>query len=162
MIAEHYSPETAASEIAAWLAAHGGRERGLPRLLDGVRSCPFRTRATAMLDVLAQSVPDRSTFLHGLRADQQLGPIVVQMLIDDGEIALDELDQEEGLRAMTEQFIHLMEIGGFDTAASALAEIPASQARDMVATLLASGHPDRTGLDELRTLAGVSRSNRSR
>jgi hypothetical protein len=162
MIAEHYSPETAASEIAAWLAAHGGRERGLPRLLDGVRSCPFRTRATAMLDVLAQSVPDRSTFLHGLRADQQLGPIVVQMLIDDGEIALDELDQEEGLRAMTEQFIHLMEIGGSDAAASALAEIPASQARDMMATLLTSGHPDRTGLDELRTLAGVSRSNRSR
>ena len=162
MIAEHYSLETAQSEIAAWLAAHGGWERGLLRLLDGVRSCPFRTRATAMLDVLAQSVPDRSTFLHGLRADQQLGPIVVQMLIDDGEIALDELDQEEGLRAMTEQFIHLLEIGGADAVTSALAEIPAGQARDMMAMLLASGHPDRTGLDELRTLAGVSRSNRSR
>lgn len=162
MVAEHYSPETAASEIAAWLAVHGGWERGLPRLLDGVRGCPFRTRATAMLDVLAQSVPDRSTFLHGLRADRQLGPIVVQMLIHDGEIALDELDQEEGLRAMAEQFIHLLEIGGADAVASALAPIPASQARDMMATLLASGHPDRTGLDELRTLAGTSRSNRSR
>lgn len=162
MIAEHYSPETATSEIAAWLAVHGGRERGLPRLLDGVRSCPFRTRATAMLDVLAQSMPDRSTFLQGLRADKQLGPIVVQMLIDDGEIALDELGQEEGLWAMAEQFIHLLEIGGADAVASALASIPASQARDMMATLLASGHPDRTGLDELRTLAGASRSNRSR
>jgi hypothetical protein len=162
MIAEHYSPETGTSEIAAWLAARGGRERGLPRLVDGVRSCPFRTRATAMLDVLAQSVPDRSTFLHGLRADQQLGPIVVHMLIEDGEIAMDELDQEEGLRAMTEQFIHLLEIGGSNAVASALAEIPASQARDMMATLLASGHPDRTGLDELRALASVSRSNRSR
>jgi len=156
MIAEHYSPEAATSEIAAWLAAHGGRERGLPRLLDGVRGCPFRTRATAMLDVLAQSVPDRSTFLRGLRADRQLGPIVVQMLIDDGEIAMDELDQEEGLRAMTEQFIHLLEIGGSDAAASALAEVPAGQAREMIAMLLNSGHPDRTGLDELRALAGVS------
>lgn len=153
MIAEHYSPETATSEIASWLAAHGGRERGLPRLLDGVRGCPFRTRAAAMLDVLAQSVPDRSTFLQGLRADRQLGPIVVHMLVEDGEITLDELDQEEGLRAMTEQFIHLLEIGGSDAAAGALAEIPASQARDMMATLLASGHPDRAGLDELRTLA---------
>lgn len=162
MIAEHYSPETATSEIAAWLAAHGGRERGLPRLLDGVRDCPFRTRATAMLDVLAQSVPDRSTFLHGLRADQQLGPIAVHMLIEDGEIALDQLDQEEGLRAMTEQFIHLLEIGGADAVTSALAEIPGSEARDMMATLLASGHPDRTGLDELRAVTGVSRSNRSR
>jgi len=156
MIAEHYSPEAATSEIAAWLAAHGSRERGLPRLLDGVRGCPFRTRATAMLDVLAQSVPDRSTFLRGLRADRQLGPIVVQMLIDDGEIAMDELDQEEGLRAMTEQFIHLLEIGGSDAAASALAEVPAGQAREMIAMLLNSGHPDRTGLDELRALAGVS------
>lgn len=162
MIAEHYSPEAATSEIAAWLAAHGGREGGLPRLLDGVRGCPFRTRAAAMLDVLAQSVPDRSTFLRGLRADQQLGPIVVHMLIEDGEIAMDELDQEEGLRAMTEQFIHLLEIGGADAVTSALAEIPAGQARDMMAALLASGHPDRAGLDELRVLAGVSRSNRSR
>lgn len=162
MIAEHYSPETATSEIAAWLAAHGGWERGLHQLLDGVRSCPFRTRATAMLDVLAQSVPDRSTFLHGLRADQQLGPIVVQMLIDDGEITLDELDQEEGLRAMTEQFIHLLEIGGAEAVGSALAEIPTGQARDMMAMLLASGHPDQTGLDELRTLASVSGSDHSR
>jgi hypothetical protein len=109
-----------------------------------------------MLDVLAQSVPDRSAFLHGLRADQQLGPIVVHMLIEDGEIAMDELDQKEGLRAMTEQFIQLLEIGGADAVTSALAEIPAGQARDMMATLLASGHPDRTGLDELRTLASVS------
>lgn len=158
MVAEHYSPATAASEIASWVAVRRGWDRGLPRLVDGVRDCPFRTRAASMLDVLAQAVPDRSRFLHGLRADRQLGPIVVQMLINDGEIALDELDQEEGLLAMTEQFIHLLEIGGSDAAVSALAEIPAGQARDMVATLLASGHPDQAGLDELRAVAG----NRSR
>jgi hypothetical protein len=155
MLAEHYSPETAMSEIAAWLAAHGGRERGLSLLVDGVRDCPFRTRAAAMLDVLAESVPDRSAFLHGLRADRRLGPIVVQMLLQDGELALDGLEQEEGLRAMTEQFIHLLEIGGLDAAASSLADIPADQARGMIAALLSSGHPDRTGLDELRALADV-------
>lgn len=65
MISEHYSPETATSEIAAWLAAHGGRERGLPRLLDGVRGCPFRTRAAVMLDVLARSVPDPGRAARG-------------------------------------------------------------------------------------------------
>ncbi len=180
MIAEHYSPETAEAEIAAWLTAHGGRERGLPRLLDGIRGCPFRTRAAAMLDVLAQTAPDQSAFLHELRADQQLGPIVTQMLIDDGEISLDELSPEEGLRAMTEQFLHLLEIGGSDAVTDALAKIPTGEARDMVTALLTSGHPDTTGLDELRTfaqaqlgerrpghpvvhpLAGVSGSNRRR
>ncbi|MEU3621061.1 hypothetical protein BS329_11235 [Amycolatopsis coloradensis] len=153
MIAEHYSPETAEAEIAEWLTTHGGQERGLPRLLDGVRGCPFRIRAAAMLDVLAQTIPDRSAFLHELRADQQLGPIVTQMLIDDGEITVDELAPEEGLRAMTEQFLHLLEIGGSAAITGALAEIPTGQAREMVAALLASGHPDLTGLDELRNLA---------
>jgi hypothetical protein len=159
-IAEHYSLETARAEIAGWLAAHGGRERGLPRLLDGVRGCPFRTRAAAMLDVLAETAPDRSTFLQGLRADQQLGPIVSHMLIDGGEITLEDLDREEGLRGMTEQFIHLLEIGGSDAVADALAEIPADQAREMVAALMASGHPDRTGLDELRTLTQAQLAER--
>ncbi|WP_344424314.1 hypothetical protein [Amycolatopsis minnesotensis] len=125
MITEHYSPETAEAEIAGWLAAHGGRERGLRQLLDGVRSCPFRTRAAAMLDVLAQNVPDQSTFLQGLRADEPLGPIATQMLVQEGEITPDELGPEEGLRAMTEQFIHLLELGGADAVTGALAELPA-------------------------------------
>jgi hypothetical protein len=180
MVAEHYGPETAELEIESWLAAHGGRDRGLPRLLDAVRGCPFRTRAAAMLDVLAHTAPDRSAFLHGLRADRQLGPIVTQSLIEDGELTFDELDPEEGLRAMTEQFIHLLEIGGTDALAEALADIPAGQAREMVTALLACGHPDHTGLNELSTvartqlaqrrpgratvhpLAGVSRSSRPR
>lgn len=153
MIAEHYSPETAEAEIAGWLAAHGGQELGLRRLVDGIRGCPFRTRAAAMLDVLAQTVPDRSTFLRGLRADQQLGPIVTQMLIDDGELTLAELDPAEGLRAMTEQFIDLLEMGGSDAVTDALVQFPADQAREMMTALLASGHPDRTGLAELRGLA---------
>lgn len=153
VIAEHYSPQAAEAEIAGWLAVHGGREHGLPLLLDGVRGCPFRTRAAAMLDVLAQAAPERSTFLRGLRADRQLGPIVTQMLVDDGEITLDELDPQEGLLAMTEQFIHLLEIGGADALTDALGQLPTGQAHDMVAAMLASGHPDHTGLDELRDLA---------
>lgn len=152
VLAEHYSPEAAQAEIAGWLAAHGGPERGLARLLDGIRACPFRTRMAAMLDVLAQTVPDRSTFLRGLRADRQLGPIVSQLLVDDGAITMDDLGPEEGLRVMAEQFIHLLEVGGFDAAAEALAQAPAGQAREIVEAMLASGHPDRAGLDELRVV----------
>jgi hypothetical protein len=153
VIAEHYSPEAAEAELTGWLAAHGGPERGLAQLLDGVRGCPFRARAAVMLEVLAQTAPDRSTFLHRLRADHQLGPIASQLLIDGGELKLEDLDQEEGLRGMTEQFIHLLEIGGSGAVTDALAQVPAGQARDMVGALLASGHPDQAGLDELRTLS---------
>jgi len=178
MVSEHYSRETANAEIAAWLAAHGGRDGGMAHLLDAVRDCPFRSRAAAMLDVLAHAVPDRSAFLQGLRTDRQLGPIASQMLIADGDITMDELDPVEGLRGMTEQFIHLLEIAGPDAVTGTFAEIPTAQAHEMVAALLASDHPDRTGLDELRALvqaqlagrrpgranvhplAGVSRSTR--
>lgn len=159
-ISEHYSEETAAAEIAGWLATHGGWEGGLPRLLDGVRDCPFRTRAAAMLAVLAANVPDRSTFLGGLRADRQLGPIATQMLAEDGELSMDELTPEEALRAMAEQFIHLLELGGFDAVADALAQVPGGQGREMAAALLESGHPDRAGLDELRTLVHTRFSGR--
>lgn len=153
MIAEHYSPETAELEIAAWLATHGGRRHGLPLLLDAVRNCPFRTRATAMLDLLIQIAPDRSVFLHELRSDEQLGPIVIQMLLDDGEINMDDLAPQEGLRGMAEQFIQLLEVGGSEAVAEALAQIPADQAREMLPALLACGHPDHTGMDELASLA---------
>ncbi|APA96451.1 hypothetical protein NS506_02385 [Nocardia seriolae] len=159
-IAEHYSAEAAEAEIGRWLTAHGGLEHGLPRLLDGVRDCPFRTRAGAMLDVLTQTLPDRSAFLHRLRADTQLGPIATLMLIDSGEISLGELDPEEGLRTMAEQFITLLEVGGADAVTGALAELPADQVRDMVAAMLDSGHPDRIGLDELHTLADAQLTDR--
>ncbi|WP_109522609.1 MULTISPECIES: hypothetical protein [Nocardia] len=149
MVAEYYSEETTHAEITGWLAAHGGPEHGLPLLLDGIRDCPFRTRAAAMLDVLAQTMPDRSAFLHGLRADPHLGPTVVQLLIADNEITPDELDAEEGLRAMAEQFIHLMEAAGPEAVTGTLADLPTAQARDIVAALRDSGHPDDTGLEEL-------------
>lgn len=155
MIAEHYSPETAELEIAAWLTTHGGRRHGLPLLLDAVRDCPFRTRARAMLDVLVQTAPDRSAFLHELRSDEQLGPIATQMLLDDSEIDMDDLDPQEGLRGMAEQFIHLLEVGGSEAVADALAQIPADQAREMLAALLASGHPDHAGMNELASLAAT-------
>jgi hypothetical protein len=68
---------------------------------------------------------------------------------------------------MAEQFINLLEIGGPDGVAEALGEIPKGEARDLIASLTASGHPDETAVAELRELfaarmpahplAGVSR-----
>ncbi|MBH0781589.1 hypothetical protein [Nocardia bovistercoris] len=153
VVAEHYSQETADAEIAGWLAAHGGPERGLSLLLDGVRGCPFRTRAYVMLDLLADATPDRSAFLRGLRTDRQIGPIAVQLLINDGEIAMDELDPDEGLRGMAEQFITLLEAHGPDTVTGMLADLPDDQAPEIVDALEQSGHPDRVGLNELITVA---------
>ncbi len=169
MLAEHYSAETAEVEIAGWLAAHGGSSAGTELLLDGVRDCPFRGRAAAMLEVLADSVPDRSAFLNGLRGDRWLGPLAVQLLLAADEITHAELSDEEGVRGMAEQFIQVLEGHGPEAAAGSLAELPAGQAREIAAALRDSGHPDQVGLGELDAAfapllvprRGVSR-NRSR
>ncbi|QWF81875.1 hypothetical protein [Amycolatopsis sp. CA-230715] len=157
-LAEHYSPETAEVEITEWLAAHGSQPH---ELLEGIRGCPFRTRAAAMLDVLARYVPDPLSFLQELRADEQLGPLAAQMLVQEGELTPDDLGHEQSMRAMTEQFIHLLEIGGADAVTGALANFPADEAHDMMAALLASGHPDQTGLGELRDLVHARRPDRA-
>lgn len=149
MVAEHYSAETAEVEIASWLAAHGGSSAGTELLLDGVRDCPFRSRASAMLEVLAETVPDRSTFLHGLRGDCRIGPLAVQLLLAAEEITHADLTDEEGVRGMAEQFIQVLEVHGPEAAAGSLAELPAGQTREIAAALRESGHPDQVGLSEL-------------
>ncbi|MGW4398741.1 hypothetical protein ACWEHA_25965 [Amycolatopsis nivea] len=177
LLSEHYPPEAAKAELTGWLAARGGRELGLPLLLDAVRRSPFRTRARAMLYVLVQALPDGTAVLRELCHDWQLGPLAVQLLVDDGEFSMEELGEQEALRSVAEQFIHLLETGGPDAVADALAMIPRDEARDLTANVLAFGHPNEAGLAELREvfarprpgratvhpLAGVSRSsNKSR
>lgn len=149
VVVEHYSEETAEAEIAGWLAAHGGREAGLPLLLDAVRGCPFRTRASVMLEVLVGTLPDGSAVLHGLRTDPALGPIATHLLVDHGELALEGLDQCEGLLGMAEQFLVMVERAGPEATAVTLAQVPAGERAHLVEAILASGHPDRVGLAEL-------------
>ncbi|MYW91195.1 hypothetical protein G3I59_11410 [Amycolatopsis rubida] len=96
------------------MAVRGGRESGLPILLDAVRRGPFRTRA--MLDVLVQALPAAGAV--------QLGPLAEQLLVDNGEFSLEELGEQEALHAITEHLVHLLETGGPD----ALAPIPAAEA----------------------------------
>ncbi|WP_211226853.1 hypothetical protein [Amycolatopsis benzoatilytica] len=174
VLADHYPQEAAAAELAGWLDAHGGRDRGLPLLMDAVRRCPIRSRATAMLDVLAWAIPDGTALLRELRSDRKLAPIAMQLLVERGELALEELSDDERLRGVAEQFIHLLELGGPDQVAASLNAMPPDEARGLVTAVLNCGHPDEAGIAELRELlarrrpgattghplAGVSRSSR--
>ncbi|MGW4520172.1 hypothetical protein [Amycolatopsis sp. NPDC004378] len=175
VVAEHYSEETAAAEIDGWLAAHGGRDAGLPLLLDAVRRCPFRTRASVMLEILVDSLPDGDAVLHDLRVEPGLGPIAIQLLVERGALALEELDAREGLLAITEQFLVLLETAGPEATAATLAEVPADELAHLAEAMPASGHPDRVGLAELaemfeavrpvrnvHPLGGVTRSQSSK
>ncbi len=153
MIAEQHTPKTGQEEIAGWLAGHGGEEVGLDRLLDAVRRCPFRSRTAAMLDALTAARPDRAALLRRLRSDTTLGPIAVQFLVLDGQLGEDDLTDREQLLAITEQLLQLLEIAGPDVVRETLtAEAPAAEVRNLFGALTHSGHPDTTGLDELRTL----------
>ncbi|MEV6876803.1 hypothetical protein [Amycolatopsis sp. NPDC051128] len=149
MLADHYAPETAVAEISGWLAAHGGREAGLPLLLDAVRQSPFRTRASGMLEVLVNSLPDGDALLRDLRTDPALGPIATRVLIDSGELDLHEVDDRERLLGMTEQFLVLLETAGPEGASQMLSALPGAEFADLHEAILESGHPDRVGLAEL-------------
>ncbi|GHF98490.1 hypothetical protein GCM10017567_11520 [Amycolatopsis bullii] len=149
VVTEHYSEETAAAEISGWLAAHGGREAGLPLLLDAARQCPFRTRTSVMLDVLAGALPDGDALLQDLRADPGLGPVATLLLVERGELVLESLDEREALLGMAEQFLVMLETAGPEATAAALAEVPGEERGGLAKAILASGHPDRAGLAEL-------------
>ncbi|MEV7039221.1 hypothetical protein [Amycolatopsis sp. NPDC051061] len=149
VVVEHFDEEAATAEITGWLAAHGGREAGLPLLLDAIRECPFRTRASVMLEILVGSLPGGDVLLHDLRTDPALGPIATQLLVDRGELALESVDEREGLLGVTEQFLVLLETAGPDATAATLAEVPGDERGHLAKAILASGHPDLVGLAEL-------------
>lgn len=145
----HYTAETAAAEISGWLATRGGREAGLPVLLDAIRESPFRTLASDMLEVLVSSVPDGDALLRDLRTDPALGPIATRVLIDSGELDFGEVDDRERLLGMTEQFLVLLEAAGPEGASEALNALPGGELAGLREAILGSGHPDQVGLAEL-------------
>ncbi|WP_410595641.1 hypothetical protein [Amycolatopsis sp. lyj-23] len=149
VVTEHYSEEAAAAEISGWLAAHGGREAGLALLLDAVRRCPFRARASVMLDVVTGSLPGGEALLHDLRADPGLGPVATRLLVDRGELVLEDLDEREALLGVAEQFLVMLEAAGSEATAATLAEVPGDERGGLARAILASGHPDQAGLAEL-------------
>nr|WTB34902.1 hypothetical protein OG781_40350 [Streptomyces sp. NBC_00830] len=80
VLADHYDPESARAELAAWIAVHGDRSAALEQLVCAVRTMPFRTRAEAMLDVLVSSLDDGKLMLRSLRSDPSLAHTVLSLL----------------------------------------------------------------------------------
>ncbi|MFD8527142.1 hypothetical protein ACFV0L_06985 [Streptosporangium canum] len=149
VLAQHYPQETAAVELEGWLAAHGG---DVEPLLDAIRACPFRTRASAMLSTLVRTLPGGRSTQTGLRRDPVLGPLVLTVLLEAGELRPEDLSADEHSLLMAEGLILLLELGGPEAVMEQLGESAGRNAPELVAEVLDSGHPARAALEELRAL----------
>ncbi|WP_329092420.1 hypothetical protein [Streptosporangium sp. NBC_01469] len=149
VLAQHYTQETAAAELNGWLAAHGG---DVEPLLDAVRACPFRTRASAMLSTLVETLPDGRSMRARLRRDPALGPLVLTALLETGELRPGDLTTDEHSLLLAEGLIILLELGGPEAVVEQLRESAGREAPEFVAEVLDSGHPTRVALEELRAL----------
>ncbi|MEW9555146.1 hypothetical protein [Nonomuraea sp. NPDC050783] len=148
VLAQHYPPEDAVVELQGWLARPGQDVEGL---LQAVRDCPFRTRAWAMLRVLADALPERR-LLRDLRHDPVLGPAVWSQLVDAGELSPEALSERENLLMGAENFLSMLELAGPEGLVEQLRSMGGGDAYEFVEAILASGHPDVVGLRELREL----------
>ncbi|MGW0192634.1 hypothetical protein [Nonomuraea sp. NPDC003201] len=159
VLAEHYPPEAAATELAGWLAAHGG---DVEPLLDAIRACPFRTRASVMLSTLVEARPDGRSLLARLRGDRVLGPIAVTLLHDTGAMGADDLSSSEQLLLMTEGLLNLLELAGPEEVVTQLGQMAGREAPQIIEAVAQSGHPATIGMDELRRLVAEPLRARSR
>ncbi|MEW2489821.1 hypothetical protein [Streptomyces sp. NPDC048411] len=155
VLAEHYDPDSARAELAAWTTAHGGCEGARSQLLQAVREMPFRTRAAALLDTLATALPegDGEELLRFLRADPELAPTALSVLTVRDILAPDDLTEAEAHLMVAESLLQLLENGGEDAFLDAVLSGGRSQAEDAIRAALTSGHPDHTGLEQLRHFA---------
>ncbi|GGM52690.1 hypothetical protein GCM10012275_24600 [Longimycelium tulufanense] len=106
----------------------------------------------ATRDVLVGNRADSTALLRRLRSDPVLGPIAVQFLVTEGELAMEDLTEREHFLGIAEQMIRLLEMAGPDAAADVLEESPDVAAEEVPSVVLDSGHPNETGLEEPRTL----------
>ncbi|WP_406385270.1 hypothetical protein [Streptomyces sp. NBC_01618] len=156
VIAEHYDPDAARTELAAWTAAQEGPAEALEKLTDAVRTCPFRTRAEAMLDALVEAYPDGEAMLRGLRGDPLLAPTVLSVLVRREVLGAEDLTEPESLLMVAESLLQLLETAGPEGFLTILGgqELSAHKALEAA---LGSGHPDRAGLADLRAVAEQAR-----
>jgi hypothetical protein len=155
VLAEDYDPQAARAELAGWISARGKRDTALRQLTDAVRTMAFRTRAQAMLDVLLAALPDGEgeRLLRSLRGDTALAPLALNALAHHELLSPEDMTEAEHLLLLAENLLQLVELtGGSDSAEEAL-RAQGPEARAAVAAALASAHPDRAGLEELRQLA---------
>ena len=155
VIAEHYDPDSARTELALWTEAHHGADAAREQLLQAVRATPFRSRAEAMLDVLVAAMPepDGELMLRSLRSDPVLAPTALSVLVRRELLEPDDVTDAEAPLMVAESLLQLLENLGEEATAKMLLAEGAAQARAAVSTALTSGHPDRDGLARLQRLA---------
>jgi hypothetical protein len=146
-VAEHYTPETGAEEIAIWRAAHGG---SLDPLVQAIRDCPFVSRRVAMLQTLVKAVPEGSGLLARLSRDPELGPVV--LLAEKQDRKPGEVSPAEAAWLMAGSLLEFLEIGGPDAVREQLEELPRYQREAAVCAVRDSGYPARETLEDFRIL----------
>ncbi|MET7858234.1 hypothetical protein ABZS81_13625 [Streptomyces sp. NPDC005318] len=156
VIAEHYDPDAARTELAAWIAARASPAEALEKLTDAVRATPFRTRAEALLDALVDAYPNGEALLRGLRGDPLLGPTALSVLVRREVLGAEDLNEPESLVMVAESLLQLLESAGPE----GFLEILGGQglsAHKALEAALASGHPDQVGLADLKKVAEQAR-----
>ncbi|SEF55742.1 hypothetical protein SAMN05444920_10165 [Nonomuraea solani] len=149
VISQHYAPEDITTELNGWLT-HPGQT--VETLLQAIRDCPFRSRTAALLNLLTEALPQGRTLLTDLRHDPTLGPAVLTFLVDEGELDPESLSEREHLLLGAENFLSLLEVGGPEVLIEQLRGMAGGDAYEFVEAVLASGHHDAVGLQELRVL----------
>lgn len=155
VLAEHYDPAAARTELAAWSAAHGGWATARELLVQAVRDMPFRTRAEAMLDVVAAALPEPEGegLLRSLRGDARLAPTVLSVLTRREILSPEDLTDTEARLMVAESLLQLLESAEEGTVVETLLSQGRTHAREALEAALASGHPDHAGLARLRAFA---------
>ncbi|MFJ2203240.1 hypothetical protein [Streptomyces violaceusniger] len=153
VLAQEYDPEHAEAELAAWTAAHDSPGHARRLLLEAVRTTPFRTRAAALLDTLATVLPDGRELLRSLRGDADLAPTALTVLTQRGALDHEDLTDTEAALMVAESLLQLLDLGGEQALLEALLVQSRAEAETAIGAALASGHPDRAGLEALRDLA---------
>ncbi|MFE1783475.1 hypothetical protein ACFW9F_12995 [Streptomyces sp. NPDC059506] len=155
VLAEDYPPDATRVELDGWLSARGERDAALRQLTEAVRSMSFRTRAQAMLEVLLTALPDGEgeRLLRGLRGDAWLAPLALSTLAHHELLSPEDMTDAEHLMVLAEGLLQLVELAGGGEGAEEMLRAQGPEARDAVAVVLESAHPDRSGLEELGRLA---------
>ena len=151
-VAEHYTPVSAAEEIALWRDAHGGslNPGSLEPLVQAIRDCPFLSRKVALLKTLAKAVPEGEEMFASLLPDPELGPVV--LFAQKGDRRPDEVTPEEAPWLMAANMLQLLELGGPDAVREQLGKARRATREDIVRAVSESGYPARETLEEFRTL----------
>ncbi|WP_327294258.1 hypothetical protein [Streptomyces sp. NBC_01197] len=152
VLADHYDPESARTELTAWTSARPDRAAALEQLTDALRFCPFRTRAEAMLEVLTDAHPDGERVARALRGDPLLGPTAISVLVRRRVLDAGDLTEPESLLMLAESLLQLVETAGQDGVLEMLAG-QGGDTQEILRPALASGHPDRAGMEDLKEVA---------